>query len=58
MTATPYVEAIGEITNGTGKSFEFATFTIKVYSKSGELLDTGTVIINNFGMASQRLSCH
>ena len=41
------VEVIGEITNNSGKDYSYATYMVSVYDNSGQLVDTGSLFINN-----------
>jgi hypothetical protein len=41
-------EAIGEITNNSGRSYNMATLKMSVYDQNGDLLGIGDIIIANF----------
>jgi len=40
---------IGEMTNESNQNLQIATFTLSVYDRNAELLDTGAIVINSFG---------
>lgn len=43
------MDVIGEMTNTSKNNYTIANFVISIYSTSGELLDTGNIIISNIG---------
>jgi hypothetical protein len=47
-------EAIGEITNHSGKYYVSAHFTLSLYDKDGRLVDTANINIQNFGNSQTR----
>jgi len=40
-------EFIGEVTNKSGKSYTFVSFTLSVYDLNGKLIDTTPVLVTN-----------
>ncbi|HCC07267.1 MAG TPA: hypothetical protein DEP72_03745 [Clostridiales bacterium] len=42
-----YAEAIGEMTNTSGKDYDYAFFTLSVYDENGALLETSSINIKN-----------
>jgi hypothetical protein len=44
-----WYEALGEITNNSDKSFSIAYFTLSMYDKSNNLVDTSEFTIHSFG---------
>jgi len=48
-------ELVGEVRNGSGKSYDLAIFMVSVYDKEKQLLGTGGFAVNSF-LAGQRRS--
>jgi hypothetical protein len=45
---------IGEMTNDSLNSLQFATFKLSIYDSNAELLDTAAIVISNFGAGLTR----